>query len=77
MGYFDETTEKGRTVERLIQFMRAVENPSWMVELVEEMYKTRTPAKVVKTERCSQACPVCKNPVNGKFCSNCGQALEY
>lgn len=77
MGYFDETTEEGRTVERLIQFMKAVENPGWMIELVEEMHKTRTPVKVIKTENCSQACPICKYPVNWKFCSNCGQALKY
>lgn len=37
MGYIDETTEEGRTVERLIQFMKSVENPSWMIELVEDM----------------------------------------
>lgn len=37
MGYIDETTEKGRTVERLIRFMKAVENPSWMIDLVEDM----------------------------------------
>ena len=39
MGYYDETTAENRTVERLLRFMRAVENPSWMVELVEEMIK--------------------------------------
>lgn len=37
MGYIDETAEEKRTVERLIQFMKAVENPSWMIELVEDM----------------------------------------
>jgi len=37
MGYIDETTEEGRTVERLIRFMKAVENPSWMIDLVEDM----------------------------------------
>lgn len=37
MGYIDETTKEGRTIERLIRFMKSVENPSWMVELVEDM----------------------------------------
>ena len=37
MGYIDETTDEGRSVERLIQFMKSVENPSWMIDLVEEM----------------------------------------
>lgn len=35
------------------------------------------PQKVIKTDTCSQACPVCNHPVNWKFCSNCGQALLY
>lgn len=37
MGYIDETPEEGKTVERLIQFMKAVENPGWMIALVEDM----------------------------------------
>ena len=37
MGYIDETTKEGRTVERLIRFMKSVENPSWMIDLVEDM----------------------------------------
>lgn len=37
MGYIDETREEGRTVERLIRFMKSVENPSWMIDLVEDM----------------------------------------
>lgn len=37
MGYIDETTEEGRTVERLIQFMKSVENPGWMIDIVEDM----------------------------------------
>ena len=32
---------------------------------------------VIKTENCSQACPVCKRPVNQKHCGNCGQTLRY
>lgn len=33
--------------------------------------------KVIKTEKISQACPVCECKVNGNFCSNCGQKLLY
>ena len=33
--------------------------------------------KVIKTKTCSQACPICQKPVNGNYCSNCGQALKY
>ena len=33
--------------------------------------------RVIKTETCSQACPICKMPVNNNFCGNCGQALSY
>ena len=36
-----------------------------------------TPMKVIKTDSCSQACPVCKKPVNNHFCGNCGHALIY
>lgn len=25
----------------------------------------------------SQACPVCKKNVNGKYCSGCGQRISY
>ena len=39
MGYIDETPKEDQTVERLIRFMKAVENPSWMIELVENMDK--------------------------------------
>lgn len=39
MGYIDETTEEGRTAERLIRFMKSVENPSWMIDLVENMHE--------------------------------------
>lgn len=35
------------------------------------------PIKVIKIETCSQACPICKCAVNGNYCSNCGQALQY
>ncbi len=35
------------------------------------------PMKVIKTETCSQACPICKHAVNWNYCSNCGQALKY
>lgn len=35
------------------------------------------PMKVIKPDSCSQVCPVCKKPVNGHFCANCGQALRY
>lgn len=37
----------------------------------------RAMRKVEKTESCSQACPRCGTPVNGNFCSGCGQALRY
>ena len=37
MGYIDETTEENKTIERLIRFMKSVENPSWMIDLVEDM----------------------------------------
>lgn len=33
--------------------------------------------KVIKTTRCSQACPACHSPVSGNYCANCGQALKY
>lgn len=35
------------------------------------------PQKVEKNERSSQACPVCKTDVNGKYCSFCGQKISY
>lgn len=35
------------------------------------------PMRVIKTDKCSQACPVCKKPVNQNFCGNCAQALTY
>lgn len=37
MGYIDETPEEGKNIERVIRFMKAVENPEWMVDLVVEM----------------------------------------
>lgn len=37
MAYSDTTREEDQTVERLIRFMKAVENPEWMVDLVKKM----------------------------------------
>ncbi|BAQ11467.1 hypothetical protein OXB_2997 [Bacillus sp. OxB-1] len=37
----------------------------------------QTSQKVIKTETSSQACPICKSNVNGKYCSGCGQKLSY
>lgn len=42
-----------------------------------ELLNKNTFAEVIKTEISSQACPVCKSNVNGKYCSNCGQRLKY
>ncbi len=39
--------------------------------------KKQIPAKVIKNDVYSQACPNCGYPVRWKFCANCGQALEY
>ena len=47
-----------------------------MIKALEAINK-QVAKKVVKTEKCSQACPDCLQPVNGKFCSFCGQALNY
>lgn len=44
---------------------------------IAELSERMRPKKVVKTDTCSQACPICGHPVNQKFCSNCGQALSY
>lgn len=33
--------------------------------------------KAVSTDDCSQACPICKSPVNWKYCSHCGQRIGY
>ncbi len=40
-------------------------------------YGKTIPKKVIKTDSCSQACPICKNAVNKKYCGNCGQKLDY
>ena len=37
MPYIDETSKEGQTVERLIRFMKSVENPEWMIDLVKDM----------------------------------------
>lgn len=37
MPYIDETSKEEQTVERLIRFMKAVENPEWMIDLVKDM----------------------------------------
>ncbi|MDY0395393.1 hypothetical protein ACFSMW_13360 [Virgibacillus halophilus] len=48
--------------------------------LIKQKYQVakQIPQKVVKIEGVSsQACPVCKSNVNGKYCSYCGQRLSY
>jgi hypothetical protein len=47
-----------------------------LMESVEKASK-QTPLKAIKTETSSQACPICNHDVNWKYCSNCGQAIEY
>ncbi len=47
-----------------------------LTELEEKALK-QTPIKAIKTETSSQACPNCNCDVNWKYCSNCGQAIEY
>lgn len=43
----------------------------------DEALERFNPIKVIKTDSCSQACTICKKPVNNHFCENCGQALRY
>ncbi|EJT5919105.1 zinc ribbon domain-containing protein [Clostridium perfringens] len=43
----------------------------------QELLNKNKAKKVVKTENVSQACPVCKYPVNWKYCPNCGQRLKW
>lgn len=43
----------------------------------DESLQKQIPKNVIKTEKSSQACPVCRCNVNGNFCSNCGQRLNY
>lgn len=36
------------------------------------------PKEIIKIEGVSsQACPICKSNVNGKYCPNCGQRIKY
>jgi len=43
-----------------------------------EAVKKQIPQRVIKIQGVSsQACPVCKSNVNGKYCSCCGQRLSY
>lgn len=43
----------------------------------DDALQKQIPKRVIKTKRCSQACPECKCAVNGNFCSNCGQRLSF
>ncbi|MFA5345833.1 MAG: hypothetical protein WC315_06130 [Candidatus Omnitrophota bacterium] len=52
------------------------EQKEGMIKAMEAVNK-QIPRKVIKTEKCSQACPDCLQPVNGKYCTLCGQALYY
>lgn len=47
------------------------------VETVMMALNKADPKKAVITEYCSKACPVCGFRVNGKYCSNCGQAIIH
>lgn len=43
-----------------------------------ESVKKQIPQKCIKIKGVSsQACPVCKNNVNGKYCPGCGQRIKY
>ena len=47
---------------------------SFLEDLVDRNFE---PKQVVKTEFHSQACPICKRPVNQRYCGHCGQLLKY
>jgi len=43
-----------------------------------ELVKKQIPQKYIKIKGVSsQACPVCKSNVNGKYCPSCGQRIKY
>jgi len=42
-----------------------------------EAIKKQIPKSIIKTEMCSQACPVCKSPVNQNYCGGCGQRIRH
>lgn len=42
-----------------------------------EALEKQIPQNVIVTETSNQACPICKSNVNWKYCSNCGQKLDY
>lgn len=42
-----------------------------------EALEKQIPKKVIKTEKFSQACPVCGISTNWHYCPNCGQKLSY
>lgn len=48
-----------------------------LINLRKEKEYRNTPKKVIKTDNCSQACPVCERPVNQIYCGHCGQKLTY
>lgn len=48
-----------------------------VVKLSAEALEKQLPKESIKTEKSSQACPVCKYNVNWNYCSNCGQRIKY
>jgi len=42
-----------------------------------EAVKKQIPQKVIKTEKSSQACPVCHHNVSWNYCPNCAQKISY
>ena len=51
-------------------------NENKVKELVKRTNK-EIPVKIIKTEKSSQACPVCQHNVNCNYCSNYGQKVSY
>lgn len=42
-----------------------------------EAVNKQIPQKIVKAKDKSQQCPKCGSLVNGQYCKNCGQRLNY
>jgi hypothetical protein len=46
--------------------------------IARDIVKKQIPQRVIKIQGASsQACPVCRLNVNGKYCSGCGQRIRY
>ncbi|WP_242991887.1 hypothetical protein [Clostridium perfringens] len=74
--HYDEELMKEILEEHGILFDRFFEAVGEKSKHQELLNKDKA-KKVVKTENVSQACPVCKYPVNWKYCPNCGQRLKW